>query len=55
MLEEKKRTGTTTFVIRLRAAPDRDAFRELKGLLKLALRRHGLKALSVVEENEVVP
>jgi hypothetical protein len=40
----------TVFVIRIRAAPDRDPYRELKGMLKIAWRRHGLKALSVTEE-----
>lgn len=38
------------FVIRLRTAPNRDAIHELKALLKIALRRHGLRCLSVTEE-----
>jgi hypothetical protein len=51
--EAEKRTnnyGTTTFTIKLRAAPGRDAYRELKGLLKVALRRHGFKCTGVTEE-----
>jgi hypothetical protein len=42
--------STTIFVIRLRAAPHRDGIRELRALLKVALRRFGLRAISVTEE-----
>jgi hypothetical protein len=40
----------TVFVIRLRAPPDRNAIRELRALLKVALRRHGFCCLSLREE-----
>ena len=39
-----------TFVVALRAASDRDAYHELKGLLKVALRRHGFCCVGVREE-----
>jgi hypothetical protein len=51
--KQTKRIGDhnkTIFVIRLRAAPDRDPYRELKALLKVALRRHGFRAIDLREE-----
>jgi hypothetical protein len=39
----------TIFVVRLKAT-NGDGVRELRALLKIAWRRHGLKALSVVQE-----
>jgi hypothetical protein len=47
---KQTRKNNTVFVIHLRAAPDRDAIHELRGLLKVALRRHGFKALRIREE-----
>ena len=38
------------FVIHFRAARNRDAIHELKGLLKIALRRHGFRCVSVTTE-----
>jgi hypothetical protein len=49
-----------TFVLRLRAAPGRDAIHSLRRLLKYALRQCGLRAISVteasvsVEQDEVI-
>jgi hypothetical protein len=39
-----------TFLIRLRAEPGIDAVRALRGFLKLALRRYGLRAIEAREE-----
>lgn len=49
----KKRTAATEpiYVLRLRAIPGRDGVRGLKAILKLALRRYGLRAISAREEN----
>jgi hypothetical protein len=44
-----------TFVIRLRAAPDVDAVRAVRASLKVALRRFGLRALSIDTEPEGSP
>jgi hypothetical protein len=46
------RQSGPTFVIRLRAAPKVDPIKALRGALKVLLRRFGLRALSVVEEQE---
>jgi hypothetical protein len=46
---KRKATGPV-YVLRLRAIPGRDGLRGLKAILKLALRRHGLRAISVREE-----
>jgi hypothetical protein len=47
--EEGRQKSGPVFVVRLKAT-DGDGVRALKSFLKAALRRHGLKALSVVEE-----
>lgn len=40
------------FVLRLRPLPQTDAIRELRALLKRALRSHGFKCLSVEQEQQ---
>jgi hypothetical protein len=40
------------FVLRLQAAPDRDPIHGLRSLLKFALRRCGMRALSAREEHD---
>jgi hypothetical protein len=40
------------FVIRLRAGPKVDAIRALRGVLKVLLRRFGLRAISIQAEQE---
>jgi hypothetical protein len=40
------------YVLRLVALPDRDAVRELRALLKRALRQYGFRCISVDEEKE---
>jgi hypothetical protein len=52
--KETRPNNETVFVVRLKAT-DGDGVRALKSFLKAALRRHGLKALSVVEETGAVP
>ena len=42
-----KRTQRPVFVVAFRAEPRIDAVRSLRGLLKVALRRFGLRAVSV--------
>jgi hypothetical protein len=41
------------FVLRVTPKPGVDAIRALRALLKTALRRHGLRALSIRQEDEV--
>jgi hypothetical protein len=41
-----------TYVIRLRPQPQVDAIRALRGALKILLRRFGLKAIEVKEEQQ---
>jgi hypothetical protein len=41
------------FVLRLRPLPGTDAIRQLRALLKRALRSHGFKCLSVEQEQTV--
>jgi hypothetical protein len=43
-------TERPTFVLRLRAAPGIDAVRNLRALLKIALRQLGLRCLEAYEE-----
>ena len=47
--DEGKEKSGPVFVVRLKAT-NADGIRALKSFLKAAWRRHGLKALSVVEE-----
>jgi hypothetical protein len=42
-------TTTRVFVLTLVAAPGSDAIRSLRSLLKIALRRFGLRCLSIEE------
>ena len=48
-VETEKRNSETIFVLRLRARPGTDGIRGLKAILKIALRRYGLRALDVRE------
>jgi hypothetical protein len=47
--EEGSEKGGPIYVVRLRAT-NADGIRALRAFLKAAWRRHGLKALSVIEE-----
>jgi hypothetical protein len=51
--EGSEKTSGPIYVVRLKAT-NPDGVRALKAFLKAALRRHGLKALSVTEEKEAV-
>ena len=46
------RAPRPVFVIRLRAEPDVEAIRALRAFLKVALRRFGLRAVSVEVESD---
>jgi hypothetical protein len=48
-------TSSPVFVVTLRAKPGIDPIKALRATLKLALRRHGLKAIRVVEESARAP
>ena len=48
--EHEKQNTDRVFVVSLRPLPGRDAIHELRGLLKIALRRHGFRCLSVTTE-----
>jgi hypothetical protein len=47
---DHSRQVQATFVLRLRAEPGVDAIRALRALLKVALRRHGLRCTSIKQE-----
>jgi hypothetical protein len=49
--EGSEKTSGPIYVVRLKAT-DGDGVRALRAFLKAALRRHGLRALSVTEETE---
>jgi hypothetical protein len=43
--------GRPTFTLRLEALPDVDAIKALRALLKVALRRYGLRCTGISEES----
>jgi hypothetical protein len=47
-----RREPPSEFVVRLRPLPGVDAIRALRQLLKVALRRFGLKCVSIAEQKE---
>jgi hypothetical protein len=49
--ESKPARDRPTFTVRLRAEPGVDPIRAMRALLKAALRRFGLRAISAEEDN----